>query len=168
VSVKTNLRFRERLFERAHALGGARRQERAGRIHHVHTIAAVAFHKHCLLCEKFGRAHVGHHQQAYRFESHLFCHAKMLLGNIGFSANAGNQKRGDLSSCGRFPRHFNQVHLAGLGESILDGRPGQPVAVRHLDNQHSGFVESAHRVAHLLAGELMPHGMGAVPQCCIS
>jgi hypothetical protein len=39
--------------------------------------------------------------------------------------------------------------------------------VRNFDYGNAGFIEGAGDVAHLLAGELVTHGVGAVAKTCI-
>ncbi len=76
---------------------------------------------------------MGHHQKTNCFQTHLFCHAEMLLGNVGFRAlggntdnldaapdrilqflaraNAGKKQRGDFRFGDRLACLFDQIHF---------------------------------------------------------
>ena len=49
-------------------------------------------------------------------------------------------------------------------ESVVEGRSGQPVAVRHLDDLQAGVVQRAGDLDDVVLGELVPDGVAAVPQ----
>jgi hypothetical protein len=142
VAMKTDLRF-ERFFQYAHAFSCASGQQRAGGIHDVNAIAAIALHEQRLFRENFSRTHVGHHQEADGFQTHLLRHAEVLLGNVGlgalrgdahhlnttrhrlfqffFRADPRDQKCGDFRIGNRVARLFNEVHFIGFGEAVLNG-----------------------------------------------
>ena len=149
-------------------------------------LAAGVDHDAGLLGELLGRLGVGHHQEADRLEPELAGEAEVLdrhvgLGAVGgdpdqadtdvdagadvvLGADAGQHQRRDLGLGGGLDGGGHEVTLVDQRPAVVVARPAEAVAVGDLDHRHAGGVERADDGAHVLDGELVPLGVGAVAQ----
>ena len=79
-------------------------------------------------------------------------------------AEAGEHEDGDLGLGGLLDGGLDELELVDLGEAVVEARPAEAVAVRHLDDLDAGLVEGVDDAADLRLGVLVAHRVRAVAQ----
>ena len=110
----------------------------------------------------------------------------MLLGDVGFGAMGCNanrpcsrfiglaqvfhrtdtrkQKGGELGVLQDAGGRFDVIEIGFLGEAVIEGHPGKPVAVGHFDRVDLGFVEGLADCLDVIEAVLVADGVHPVPQ----
>lgn len=160
--------------------------QRPAGIGHIDAMGAIRFHQPGLFGKGFRIAHVTHHQESGHVHPQLARETDMLLRNIGFGAMRGDSDRhhaqiespvqvlhrpdsgqqqgrqaglADRLACGG-----NPVPVRMGSETIIERRPAQAVAMRHLDGIHPGFVQGGRDLAHMVHRVSVADRMHAVAQ----
>ena len=136
----------------------------------------------------FGRLGVGHHQEAHGLQADLAGQAEVLDGDVGLGAVGGDadDRRAEVGhgpdvvggpdaraasgrrsspACAVFDRGaISRSRSSVQAEAVVERAAAEAVAVADLDHRHPGAVEGVHDGRHLVHGELVGVGVGAVPQ----
>ena len=99
--MKTNL-ARERFFQRFNSRIRVPREHGTGRVYNVDALRAIGFHQLCLHDEILRWAHMCHHQEANRLQSHFPGTLEVLLGDIGLGTLGGDTYNLGPLRCGLF------------------------------------------------------------------
>jgi hypothetical protein len=101
---------------------------------------------------------------AMRGDAHHAGTGAMRVLEVVHTADAGQQKRGDLGPLHHSRNRFDPFQIGMRAESVDAARYGQPVAVGDLDGVHPTRVERLGDRHRLFDAVLMAHGMHAVAQ----
>ncbi|SKX84099.1 Uncharacterised protein [Mycobacteroides abscessus subsp. abscessus] len=82
--------------------------------------------------------------------------------DVVLGAEPRQHEERDLGALRGLGGRLDQFLLRGFGEAVVERRPAESVAVRHLDHRDSGVVERADDGPHLVDGELVPLVVAAV------
>jgi len=145
------------------------------------TIAAVL-----LLGERIRRGHVAHHQEAGHIHAEAACKFDVLFGDIGFGAmgchpdraytqligvleivdrtDAGQQQGGENRVLQHFGHRADPVPVGMSAKAVVEGRPRQPVAMRHLDGIDLRPVQRSGDRLHMIQTVLVADGVHSVAQ----
>ena len=172
--------------QRRHPIGHLVEHQCPGGVHHVDALAAGVGHDAGLRGELLRCEGVGHHQETDRLQTEFTRQAEVLDGHVGLGAVRGDaadraavvlrlpdivlgpdarqHQEGDLGVGDRLGGDLDQFLLRGFGESVVEARSAEAVAVGHLDHRHTGRVQGRDDGLHLLLGELVTLVVRSVPQ----
>jgi hypothetical protein len=86
------------------------------------------------------------------------------LAQVVGHPDAGQQQHGDAGAADGRGGRGDQLAVVGPGETVVERRAAEPVAVADLDDGHAGRVEAAGDLGDLLGGELVRQRVRAVAQ----
>ena len=172
--------------QRGHSIAHLLEDQRTGRVDDVHALAAGVDHDPCLFRQPLRRLRVRHHQEPDGLQIQVASQSEVLDRDVGLGAvrrdpdhgdpevgdgadvvlgaEAGQHERGDLRLLGLVDGGGDQRPLVLEGESVVERRSAEAVAVGDLDDRHAGTVESGDDAAHHLLVELVTLGVRSVTQ----